>query len=191
MATEKIVAVQLKEDWTKEKASLAFLFHPNVYPLREVKKNTMAWLHLDQKTGGRGTNEWAIITPLTMTINGPVNMFDGDHPQIAVPWQLLRIGIRVTKDWVSGEPEFDRVEKLFGATAFLEGEMLMCEEMSNPLPDLINVKEAYFDTEIGFNISPSDSSTIHRDFMDFAYQKTDNCVNDRVAIKQSAKETTS
>ncbi|KAK7451934.1 hypothetical protein Landi51_04596 [Colletotrichum acutatum] len=82
MGTERTVAVQLTEDWTMDKASLAFLFHPSTHPFREVKKNTNAWLHISQKIDGHGGNEWAIITPLKTTPEGLVEIFPGDHSRV-------------------------------------------------------------------------------------------------------------
>ncbi|OHF03536.1 hypothetical protein CORC01_01255 [Colletotrichum orchidophilum] len=187
MATEKLVAVQLKEDWTREKASLAFTFHPSTQMFREVKKNTMAWLHIGQKTDGHHGKEWVTITPLRMTPDGLIDMFPGDHPGVNVPFQILCIALRVNKFWGNGDPAFSRANRIYRTSVFLENTMLMCENLSTPLPDLIVVKRVTFNIREGFTISPT-SHMIHRNYVDFGYQKADNYLNNRTSVKRSASQ---
>ncbi|KAK1454263.1 hypothetical protein CCUS01_10556 [Colletotrichum cuscutae] len=170
MATERTVAVQLKEDWTMEKASLAFLFHPSTRLFREIKKNTFAWFHVSEEFDGHYGNEWATITPLTMTPNGLSDMFPAGHSKIDVPTRILRIGLRVTKDWTDDDPNFVQTKKLTcePMSPFYEDEMLVGEMFNTNVPELIVVKK------VGRNFTPSDDAyLIHRDYVDFGYEKAD------------------
>ncbi|KAJ0301425.1 hypothetical protein COL516b_007828 [Colletotrichum fioriniae] len=185
MATERTVAVQLTEDWTLEKAYLAFLFHPSTHPFREVKKNTKAWLHISQKIDGHDGNEWAIITPLKTTSEGLVEMFPGDHSRVEIPYQLLRAGLRVIKDWGTKDIEFFRVAQKFTTTYFKQNDMLICDELGATLPDLITVKLATFSAQHGFKAASS-TYTIHSSYVDYGYEKADNCVNNRHVVKRRA-----
>ncbi|KXH44014.1 hypothetical protein CSIM01_12167 [Colletotrichum simmondsii] len=170
MATERTVAVQLKEDWTMEKASLAFLFHPSTHLFREVKKNTFAWLHVSEEFDGHYGNEWATITPLTMTPNGLSDMFPGDHSKIDIPCRILRVGLRVLKDWTEDDVNYLKAATFTNQpmSPFCEDEMLVGERINTGVPELIVVKK------IGRNFTPSDDAyLIHRDYVDFGYEKAD------------------
>ncbi|KXH59479.1 hypothetical protein CNYM01_12293 [Colletotrichum nymphaeae SA-01] len=180
MATERAVAVQLTEDWTLEKASLAFLFHPSTQPVRELKKNTRAWLHISKKIDGHAGNEWAIITPLKSTSEGLVEMFPGDHSKVEIPYQFLRAGLRVIKDWRLKNGEFGLATK-----DFRKNDMLVCDELGTTLPDLIKVKVATLSAQHGFKAAPP-LYTIHSSYVDYGYEKADNCVNNRHLGKRRA-----
>ncbi|KAK0382439.1 hypothetical protein CLIM01_00252 [Colletotrichum limetticola] len=185
MATERAVAVQLTEDWTLEKSSLAFLFHPSTQPFRELKKDTMAWLHISKKIDGHDGNEWAIITPLKSTSEGLVEMFPGDHSKVEIPYKFLRVGLRVIKDWGVGES--DQARQVHSTKVFRKNDMLVCDELSTTLPAVIKVKVATLSAQHGFKAAPP-LYTIHSSLVDYGYEKADNCVNNRQLGKRRASQ---
>ncbi|KAK1533744.1 hypothetical protein CPAR01_10452 [Colletotrichum paranaense] len=187
MATERAVAVQLTEDWTLEKSSLAFLFHPSTQPFRELKKDTRAWLHISKKIDGHDGNEWAIITPLKSTSEGLVEMFPGDHSKVEIPYKFLRAGLRVIKDWGFNNGESDQARQVNPTKAFRKNDMLVCDELSTTLTGLIKVKVATLSAQHGFKAAPP-LYTIQSSYVDYGYEKADNCVNNRHLGKRRASQ---